>query len=156
MDTQSKSLDIVRRQELSHLPDIKVIEDGKEVGPLPPGELQEIMQLATYGQLVRIRKSLEKEEFQGKQDSRVLDATDAYQTEDLVKKYPFIPWATASFVNDGADAVYIGINRQAGATKLEDGEPYEVDYTKAERRIELIYYWCDAGETASVRVVGKY
>lgn len=134
---------------------IKVVDDeGREI--VRPDVIQAVTQLASLAQLARIRKSLEKEEFQGKQDSRTLSATDSYHVEDLVKEYPFVPWATASFVNDGPDAVYIGINRQAGAAKLESGESHTVDFGKADRRIELIYYWTDAGETASVRVVGKY
>lgn len=134
---------------------IKVVDDeGREI--VRPDVIQAVTQLASLAQLARIRKSLEKEEYRGLQDSRTLSATDAYQVEDLVKEYPFIPWATASFINDGTDAVYIGINRQAGATRLENGESYEADFTKADRRIELIYYWCDPTETASVRVVGKY
>lgn len=154
-DYQEKLPSIVRPEGLD-TSGIKVVDDeGREI--VRPDVIQAVTQLASLAQLTRIRKSLEKEEYRGAQDSRTLDATDAYQVEDLVKEYPFIPWATASFVNDGpVYAVYIGINRQAGATRLDNGESYQADFTKADRRIELIYYWCDATETASVRVVGKY
>lgn len=153
-DYQEKLPSIVRPEGLD-TSGIKVVDDeGREI--VRPDVIQAVTQLASLAQLTRIRKSLEKEEYRGAQDSRTLSATDAYQVEDLVKEYPFIPWATAFFVNDGDDTVYIGINRQAGAAKVEKNESHQADFTKADRRIELIYYWCDATETASVRVVGKY
>lgn len=146
---------IVNPRELD-VPSIKVVDDeGNEI--VRPDVITAVVQLAQLAQQVRIRKSLEREEYQGKQDSRTLYATDAYQVEDLVMGYPGIPWVTASFVNnDGSDTVYIGINRRSGFATILEGEPYQVDFTKADRRIELIYYWCDTGGTATVRVVGKY
>jgi hypothetical protein len=135
---------------------VPVIEDGHEVGPLPPGEMQEIIQLAQLGQMVRIRKSLEREHFQGKVDSRDLNCTEERQFVDLTMNWPEVPWATASFHNYGPNTAYIGINDTAMEHPLEIDEDFSVDLTKGDRRIDVIYYWCGKGETALLRVVGKY
>lgn len=137
------------------VPQIKVIEDGKEV--VRPDVIQAITQLASLGQLTKIRKSLEKEEFEGKMDTRTLSASEEMGVVELVNEWPYTPWATATFFSNlGSDPVYIGINSMHPFATLNAGESLLADYTKADRRMEIIYYWCDAGETASVRVVGKY
>ena len=134
----------------------KIIEEGKEV--VRPDVLQAVVQLAQLGQMVKIRKSLEKEEFEGKLDDRTLSATDQLQWEDLMQDWPNTPWATAFFVNDDlVNPVYIQVNdRSNRVIPLNAGETKRIDFTKADRRIDLIYYWCDAGNTATVRVEGKY
>ncbi len=153
-DSQQRLPSIVTPRELN-LP-VKVVDDeGKEI--VRPDVLQAVVQLASLGQLARIRKSVEKEEFEGKKDSRTLNATDQLQWIDLIDRYPNKPWATATFFNDGpVNRVYIAINDAYDWTLLNFGETLPVDYTKADKRISLIYYRCDAGNTASVRVVGKY
>ena len=139
----------------------KVIEEGKEI--VRPDVLQAVVQLAQLGQMVKIRKALEKEEFKGKQYSITLNASDSPEVYDLTRRPPHIAWATASFFNDGDPAdptaeisVYIAINDWIGALTLKKGETHTADFAKADRRIEQVYYWCNQGETASVRVVGKY
>jgi hypothetical protein len=146
----------------------KIIEEGKEI--VRPDALQAVVQLAQLGQLTKIKKalektreSLEKEEFEGKQYSITLNASDRPKVYDLIRRPPHIAWATASFFNDGDPAdptaeisVYIAINDWIGALTLKKGETHTADFAKADRRIEEVYYWCNQGETASVRVVGKY
>jgi len=117
--------------------------------------IQAITQLATLGQLTKIRKSLEKEEFEGELDPRTFGATDVVQCLEL-DQYPNVPWATATAVNDGPNSVFIAINGLAKPATLNLAETLSLDFTKADRRIEAVYYWCNPGNTASVRVVGKY
>lgn len=133
---------------------VKVLEEGREV--VRPDVVQTVVSLAQLGQLVRIRKSLQKEEFQGKLDPRDLSATGTPQFVDLIEDWPNTPWITASFANDGPDTVHIGINHQAVLERVPAGETLEINFAKADERIKLIEYKCAAGETASVRVVGKY
>ena len=136
------------------IPQVKVIEDGKEI--VRPDVLQAVVQLAILGQLSKIRKSLEKEEFQGEIDPRTFSASDQLQWVDLIDRHPNTPWATATFFNDGPDPVYIALNNALNWTPINSGETLVPDFTKADERISLIYYKCDAGKTASVRAVGKY
>lgn len=146
---------IVNPRELS-APNIKVVDDeGNEI--VRPDVITAVVQLAQLAQLVRIRKSLEREHVEGKQDSKVLACTGSPQVIDLIMEEPFRAWATASFINDtGSDTAYIGINSRRSPATLKEGEPYQADFTKADRRIELIYYWTNPGEFATIRAVGKY
>jgi len=134
------------------LPQI-VDKSGKEI--IRPDVLQSITQLAQLGQLVKIRKSLEKEEYQGKIDTRVIEATDALGFLDLVNNYPNTPWINVFLINDGPDTVFLSVNGGSPEIPIHKGEDISVDFSQAERRIETILYRCDIGETASVRVVGK-
>lgn len=134
-----------------------VDETGKKiVGPELEAVTQLVTQLASLAQLARIRKSLEKEEFEGKIDDRTLNANDQLQYIDLIKRHPNTPWATAFCLNDGPNSVYITINDVYPTTPIRIAEGASFDYIKADRRVEVLYYWCDPGNTASVRVKGKY
>lgn len=136
------------------VPQIKVVEDGKEV--IRPDVIQAITQLAQLGQLTKIRKSLEKEEFEGKEDPRTLNATDEIQVLSLVDDFPYTPWISAYFVNDGPDPARISINRPYAQFLLRVNETKTIDHAHADERIGSIFYVCEPGETASVEVVGEY
>jgi len=137
------------------VPSIPVVDDeGREI--VRPDVVQAITQLASLGQLARIRKSLEKEEFQGRVDSRTLGATDKQVCLDLREEWYYSPWAAAFFINDGPDTAYLAINDPFAWLELKADETRSIDRTKADRRIERLYYKCDPGETASVRVEGVY
>lgn len=136
------------------LPEI-VDEGGKPVARRDV--LQLVLQMAQTAQLARIRRSLEKDEFEGVEDPRTLSASDERKVLDLVMEHPYKPWITVSFFNDGPDTVYLCINRmRVNPVVLLIGESYSPTFAKGERRIELIYYWCSTGETALLRAVGKY
>ena len=139
----------------------KIIEEGKEI--VRPDALQAIVQLAQLGQLTKIRKalektgeSLEKLEFQGELDPRTLDATDKLQFITFIHEFPYVPWISAFFVNDGPDAVKIAINRPYDQFEMEINETRTISRAHAEERIRTIFYGCDPGETASIRVTGEY
>jgi hypothetical protein len=153
-DSQQRLPSIVTPKEV-RAPDIKVVDDeGKEI--VRPDVLQAVVQLAQLGQLVRIRKSLEREHIEGKLLSVTLNATEEYESLDLIKTHPFAPLATGSFVNKGPDPVSLAINKQRPFHRLDKGDSIPVDLTKADERIYFIEYRCDPGQTASIRALGKY
>ncbi|MBA7584011.1 hypothetical protein ES708_25963 [subsurface metagenome] len=136
-------------------------EEGKEV--VRPDVLEAVVQLAQLGQMVKIRKSLEKvgeslekEEFEGKLDPRPLDATDELQFITLIHDFPYTPWISAFFINNGPDTVRIAINRPYEQFELGAHETRTVSRAHAEERIGTIFYVCDPGETASIEVTGEY
>ncbi len=152
----TRQLDALRDQGIT-LPQIRVVEDGKEtVGELDVGLITMVTQLAQLGQSNKIRKALEREQFVGKLLSTTLSATDEYQALDLFKQDPFVPWITATFVNKGPNSVYLAINRQRPFHQLDIGDSLPADFSKAEQRIYFIEYQCGAGETASIRCLSKY
>ncbi len=113
--------------------------------------------------LKEIEKATKKDEFEGRLDPRTLSATENVSFIDLRQEDPHIPWVTAHFRNDGNTTIppspkdaYVSINNPYEWNKLEDGEEMSVSFAKADRRIELVYYKCDAGGTASIRATGKY
>lgn len=108
-------------------------------------------------ELVRIRSSLEREHFQGRIDPRDLSANDQLQLLDLKNKTPMTPWTSVFIINDGPNTVDVGINEPDNAQEIRASETRTIDYTKADTRIEKIYYKCPtAGQTASLRFIGSY
>lgn len=131
-----------------------VDESGKKV--IRPDILQAVTQLASLAQLARIRKSLEKEEFEGKVDTITLSVTPKQSCLNLLDRWHYTALISAYFVNDGPDTAYIAINEPYAWLKIKENETRTVDHTKADKRIERIYHKCDPGETASVRIEGEY
>ena len=129
----------------------------KEEEKIPPEIAQLLTQLASLSELTEIRKKLEKEEFEGKLDPRTLDATDTLQWLDLIEGLPHKPWLTAYFINDGSDSVKIGVNHpEMKHHEVKLNETLTINQEHAKERIRRLFYKCDAGESASVRVVGQY
>ncbi len=157
------SKELIPKRSISY-PEVVDEEGNKIIGPEMEAVTGLVSQMAQLAQLARIRKSIEKEEFEGKIDSRTLIATDQLQWIDLIDRHPNTPWATAAFFNDGNPAlppgtnvpVHIGINDMNPNATLNTGDALPADFTKADRRISIIYYWTDAGNTTVVRAVGKY
>jgi hypothetical protein len=94
--------------------------------------------------------------YQGLTDSRTLNATPTLQWLNLISDPPYSPWISASFFNDGPNSVFIGINNPDELTEINKGGSLEVNMSGGQRRIEFVFYKCNPGQTASVRVVGKY
>jgi len=70
---------------------------------------------------------------------------------------PHKPWLTAYFINDGPDSVKIGINHpELERQEIKLNETLTINQEHAKERIRRLFYKCDAGESASVRVVGQY
>ena len=132
-----------------------VDETGKEVSHRTD-VLQMVIQLAQLGQLARIRKSLEKAEFEGVVDPRTLSVTDRLQQLELLYDWPFTPWISAYFINHGLNTARIAINYRGDEFELMPNETITIDHAHADERIRRIYYICNPGETTSVTVKGHY
>ncbi|MBA7661349.1 hypothetical protein ES703_69364 [subsurface metagenome] len=140
--------------------EIVVYERGKEVTKapkrLPPELLQIIMLDDIQVALTKVNKHLEKAEFEGVLVPWTLSATDEIQHIAPIFTPPDIPWISAYFINDGPDEVEIGINAPYDRFVINPAETITVNRAHADERINIIYYICNPGETASVRVVGEY
>jgi len=141
------------------MPTIEAQGKGVSNPRMDPAVMSFIMQASIASQAVRIRKSIEehnrKESFEGKLDTRELLADDTTQSISLVDEWPNTPWISVLLIN-GPDTVYIGINRASGWMQLLKNETRALDYSNAEEKIKVIYYRCDPGMTADVRVEGQY
>ena len=106
--------------------------------------------------LEEIKESLRREHIRGRIEERTLSANGKVQYLDLLVVYPRISYAVAILSNSGPDAVQFSLNIFDDWNILQINESITIDFTKANRRIDLIYYKCQAGETASLVVRGKY
>jgi len=148
--------------------EIVIYRRGKEVTKapkrLPPELLQIILLDDLQVALTKVNKHLEKAEFEGEVDPRTFAVTGQIQGLALIHDWPFVPWITAAFFNDGDISTdppgevtaYIAINYTFDWLQLKKGESLNIDLSKSDKRIQFIHYRCNVGETASVRVVGKY
>ena len=105
--------------------------------------------------LSKINKSLKLTQFQGGAGTITLNADEKYKYIVLFHVYPHTPLFTAHFFNDGPDGVFVSVNGEPDIPLKKD-EDALVDFVKAERKIEVISYYCDPGETAIVRVGAKW
>jgi hypothetical protein len=68
---------------------------------------------------------------------------------------PFKPWFSVNVVNDGPDDVYVMVNTEKSFDwhRVPKGESYRVDMKRG--IIKDLLLKCEAGKTASVRLVGS-
>lgn len=107
----------------------------------------------TAAQAVRF---LSAQAYQGKADPRVLNATSELGWIDLIHDYPYTPWISAYFINDGPDTVEVAINYPNDRFTINSGETVTVNRSGAQEKIAIIFFKCAEGETASVRVTGEF
>lgn len=100
---------------------------------------------------------LQAQAYHGVEDTRILNATGSLQWINLIHNYPFRPWISAYFINDGPSPVEIGINYPDKTFTMNPYETITVNRSGAlDERILIIYYRCSLGARASVRVTGTY
>ena len=130
---------------------------GKAVpGPEMEAVMRVVVQYAQLAQLVHIRKSLEREHFEGEVFARDLAATEELGHISLLGNHPYSALATAFLINSGPNDAHIAINEAYNWLVLRPLETRTIVHTKADRRIELIYFRCNPGESANVRLEGVY
>ena len=135
-----------------------VYESGK---PLKKREDLELLQLVLQDDMARslkqIEKSQKREQFEGRVDKKDFICTGTPQVLNLLKEHPYTPWAKVSFYNEGPHTSLVSINNAFDWNAIGDDGDLELDYLKADKRIEVIHYKSNAiGETASVTATGKW
>jgi len=101
-------------------------------------------------------QALQAQSFVGNEDPRIINVTNRLSWINLVYDYPFQPWISAYFINDGPSAVEIGINFPDDRFVVNPGETITVTRSGAEERIKIIYFICRPGVAAVLRVTGAY
>ncbi len=92
----------------------------------------------------------------GVNDPRTIKATDKLQWIDLVENQPYIPWISAYFIQDGPHPVEIAINHPDDRFTMNPGETVTINRSGAQERIRIIFYVCQKGKRATVRITGEY
>jgi hypothetical protein len=155
-DINEQISELVKSGELPTKIEMPAQEGDGNPNVLGLGRLPFYIQLGQLGQLVRMKRILEelarRRFFKGEFDTLTLTATDITR-----ETMPLPSLVSAFIINYGPNAVYIAIN--SGLNKplyILSGETRTIDHKDADKRIEKIFYWCDTGNTASVRVEGYY
>lgn len=94
--------------------------------------------------------------YQGVTDPRVCEVDSDGHELDLINNSPYTPWVSAQFINDGPDSVWITVNGPSSQFEVKLGETATINRIGALERISLINLDCEAGEEATVRVIGEY
>lgn len=98
------------------------------------------------------QRYFQSQQYEGQSDPRTLHATQRPQHIVIAN-----PWIGAYFVNDGPNSVQIKINDEESESYLMNlNETITLSRAGAENRIYAIYYQCNYGETATIRVFGVY
>ena len=146
-------MDFLPKSLLNDTPS-EVSYSAEDLERIDPKALSGIMQLAQLGQMNRIRKALERRQFKGIVNEIILPCTDSVSSVDITLHSP--PWVSVVFYNDGPNTAFISINRLDTPFTVLLNESHPTDYSDADQRVFRIYFWCGAGNTASVRAKGKY
>ncbi len=99
---------------------------------------------------------IQSQMYQGVTDPRECDVTSEGYILDLVGVGHFAEWVSAEFINDGPDSVWIAINYPDEKFEIKADEGASINRIGALERIKVIYFYCDTGETAKVRIIGEY
>jgi len=117
----------------------------------------EVIQVILLDELTgRVGEYIEKVSFKGKLDVRMITATDVTQNFSPLDEWPNVPWISIFLVNNGPNTVYIAINQASGWMQLLINETRALDYSCADEKIGIVYYVCNPGMTANVRMEGQY
>lgn len=136
---------------------VVVYKRGEVENKIDPKVLQLILLDDMQVGLTKLNEHFKKEEYQGRLiDERTLAVTDRVQSMTFIGDWPSAALMNAFLINDGTDRAYIAINDTGNWFTMESGETKTINRSGAEERIAIIFYWCDGGETASVRVTGEY
>ncbi len=103
-----------------------------------------------------IRQSLERTEFKGLTDSRMLTVTDEIIWLDLINDSPHSPWMSAYLVNEGLEDIYVSVNYVDSWGTLHKAGTLSFDHIHAVRKIESMGFKCDLGKTSSITIIAQY
>jgi len=138
------------------LPQVVDDKGHKVVGPEMEAVTHLMIQMAQLAQQARIRKSLEREHFEGGVFTQELAVTEELGHISLLRGHPYTALATAFLINAGPNDAHIAINEAHNWLVLRPLETRTIVHTKADKRIEIVYFRCNPGESASVRLEGVY
>lgn len=116
-----------------------------------------ITMLPSLAQQVQVQAyQLQAQAYQGRTDPRTVQANSNLKWLDVSHDFPYAPWISAYFVNDGPDPVWVAINYPDDKFVINPKETNTVERTGAQERIAIIFYVCERGKKASLRITGEY
>lgn len=101
-------------------------------------------------------QALQAQAYIGNEDPRTVNVTNKLSWINLVYAYPYQPWFSAYFINDGPSAVKIGINSPDDMFTIKSKETITVTRSGAKERIKTIFFLCAPGLKTTLRITGVY
>ena len=121
-----------------------------------PKVLMVMMGLVLLVAVLPITQSVQAQAYQGRTVTKTVKANGNLGYLDVRFDYPYTLWISAYFINDGPDPVEIAINYPDDRFTINPKETVTVNRSGAQERIAVIFYVCERGKTASVRITGEY
>ncbi len=106
--------------------------------------------------ILPITQSAQAQAYQGRSIPKTVKANGELKYFDVRYDYPYTLWISAYFINDGPDSVEIAINYPGDKFTIRMNETITVSRSGAQERIATIFYNCEKGKTATVRITGEY
>lgn len=137
--------------------------EGKEVGLFGDFDMTPIIMLMgimimmiMIPTILPIAQQAQAQAYQGRSVSRRVEANGELKYFDVRYDYPYTFWISAYFINDGPDPVEIAINYPDDKFTIKSGGTVTVNRSGAQERIAVVFYVCERGKTATVRITGEY
>lgn len=139
---------------LPSIPEIKIIENGKEVDTSAIDDydpfMTYLMQAAATANLVRIRRHFDDRTSKGEVENFDLNINEMPQEVE-----PYYPAQSLYLINKGPGKIFVTINvLNRAATPLEMGRPFKVNFET--HKLERFYVWSEPGTTAAAWAIAKY
>lgn len=126
---------------------VSITEDGKKV--MRPDILNFLMLASINAQTARVRRYFDDRKSKGNVQPYNIPVTDEAQDIDIIPVAQSI-----SLFNDGPNTVYYWVNNPySEIASVNKGESTNINFETHE--IKRLILWCDAGETASLRIIAK-
>ncbi len=103
-----------------------------------------------------ITQAAQAQVYLGRTVTKTVKANGNIRYLDVRFDYPYTLWISAYFINDGPDPVEIAINYPDERFEINPKETVTVNRSGAQERIAVVFYVCERGKTASVRITGEY
>lgn len=101
-------------------------------------------------------QTLQAQVYQGRTDTRELNASSELKWIDLIHDHPYTGWVWANLANKGPNPVKIAINYPDETFTIASKGNATVDRIGAIEKINIVFYQCDPGETAAVTAMAEY
>jgi len=103
-----------------------------------------------------INQAAQAQAYLGRTVPKTVKSDSALKYLDTRQDYPYTFWISAYFINDGPDPVEMAINYPDDKFTIKPNETITVNRSGAQERIAVIFYQCERGRTATVRITGEY
>ena len=106
--------------------------------------------------ILPVTQAAQAQAYQGRSITKKVEANGNLKYFDVRHDYPYTLWISAYFINDGPDPVEIAINYPDDKFTIKPNGTVTVNRSGAQERIAVIFYVCEKGKTATVRITGEY